>query len=248
MPVNTRSAHPGPSVQGRSAVRAPSARARCPRPALRAVAWLAGPAAAVVLLTACPASAAPLPLSSAAGPGHTSGAPPASGHRAARVQGEDGRGFAALAGLSAERLELADRVAAAKLRSGTPVADPARERVVLEEAARKATARGLDPVVARRVFRDQIEASKAVQRGLLQRWRAHPEQRPTGRPDLAGEVRPALDRITTGLIDALTEVAPRRGTPGCRAALTTEAAGQAVQRRFDPLHSRGLSRALASVC
>ncbi|WP_420907485.1 hypothetical protein [Streptomyces scabichelini] len=36
---------------------------------------------------------------------------------------------------------------------------------------------------------------------------AHPDERPTERPDLATEVRPALDRITTRLLAALQETA-----------------------------------------
>ncbi|WP_223205900.1 chorismate mutase [Streptomyces xanthii] len=153
-----------------------------------------------------------------------------------------------VASLAADRLALADKVAAAKYGTPAPIDDPARERQVLDDVARRAVALGLDPAWAQAVFRDQMEANKQVQRGLYARWDAHPEERPAERPDLAKEVRPALDRITVALLDALRATAPARTSPACTPLLASAALRAAHTHGFDALHAGALARALPSVC
>ncbi|MEV3854864.1 chorismate mutase [Streptomyces sp. NPDC050095] len=158
------------------------------------------------------------------------------------------RALAGVSSLAAERLALADKVAAAKYGTATPIDDPVRERQILDDVAARSAALGVDPAFAQSVFRDQIEANKVVQRGLYARWDAHPAERPTERPDLAKEVRPALDRITTELLDALRAATPVRTSPACTPVLTATALHDARTHRFDVLHLKGLARALPSVC
>jgi chorismate mutase len=150
--------------------------------------------------------------------------------------------------LFAERLLLADKVAAAKYGTDLPIDDPARERQILDDVAARAAGLGLDPDSVTAVFRDQIEANKLVQRGLYTRWDAHPDERPTERPDLAKEVRPALDLITTRLLAALQETASVRADASCEPRLYAAAALSAYGHRLDVLHLKGLGRALPSVC
>ncbi|WP_151484038.1 chorismate mutase [Streptomyces albicerus] len=150
--------------------------------------------------------------------------------------------------LFAERLLLADKVAAAKYGTDLPIDDPARERQILDDVAARAAGLGLDPDSVTAVFRDQIEANKLVQRGLYARWDAHPDERPTERPDLAKEVRPALDLITTRLLAALQATAPVRADASCEPRLYAAAALSAYGHRLDVLHLKGLGRALPSVC
>jgi chorismate mutase len=157
-------------------------------------------------------------------------------------------GLTPLTELFAERLLLADKVAAAKYGTDMPVDDPVRERQILDDVAARAVGLGLDPDAVVAVFRDQIEANKLVQRGLYARWDAHPDERPTERPDLATEVRPALDRITTRLLAALQETVPVRAGAFCAPRLRAAAALSAYGHRLDVLHLKGLERALPSVC
>ncbi|MPY61006.1 chorismate mutase [Streptomyces spongiae] len=157
-------------------------------------------------------------------------------------------GLAPLTDLFAERLLLADKVAAAKYGTDTPIDDPVRERQILDDVAARAVALGLDPDAVAAVFRDQIEANKLVQRGLYARWDAHPEQRPTERPDLVKEVRPQLDRITTELLAALRDTQALRNGPSCEPRLRVSAVRSAYGHRLDVLHVEGLVRALPSVC
>ncbi|MEU5833920.1 chorismate mutase [Streptomyces diacarni] len=159
-----------------------------------------------------------------------------------------GGALTAVAKVSADRLALADLVAAAKYGTGEPISDPARERVVLDDVAERSAARGVDQRLATAVFRDQIEASKDVQRGLFARWDRYPSARPTRLPDLAGEVRPRLDRITVRLLDGLAAAERPRGEPACTPRLRADAVREAGERRFDALHAQALLRALPSVC
>ena len=150
--------------------------------------------------------------------------------------------------LLAERLLLADKVAAAKYGTDTPIDDPVREAQILDDVRARAAVLGLDADAVAAVFRDQIEANKLVQRGLYARWDANPGERPTERPDLAKEVRPALDRITTQLLAALKNTEQARAVPSCDPRLATAAAWSAYTHRLDVLHLKGLARAVPSVC
>jgi chorismate mutase len=150
--------------------------------------------------------------------------------------------------LLAQRLLLADKVAAAKYGTDTPIDDPEREARILDDVRARAVGLGLEPDAVAAVFRVQIAATKLVQRGLYARWDAHPAERPTERPDLAKEVRPALDRITTQLLAALDDTERARTLPSCGPRLATAAGWSAYTHRLDTLHLKALGRALPSVC
>ncbi|MEU5636728.1 chorismate mutase [Streptomyces rishiriensis] len=152
-----------------------------------------------------------------------------------------------VAELSAERLATADLVAAAKWGTTAPIDDPAREQQVLDAVAARATELGADPDEIRTVFRDQIEADKSVQRGLFRRWTDHPDQAPVTRPDLA-VVRQEINRVTDALVEALAATATDRDAPACRPELALAALLVHHEDRLDALHTRALTRSLASVC
>ncbi|NRQ34735.1 gamma subclass chorismate mutase AroQ [Nonomuraea sp. NN258] len=154
-----------------------------------------------------------------------------------------------LAESAVERLLLADAVAAAKLGTGKPITDAARERELLDAVAALSARIGLSPELGTRFFRAQIEAGKAVQRGLHARWRSYGERPPGRRPDLAGEIRPRLDRLTPRLLRRLRQVEPLRANP-VRCAAVMDAAGRAAGARagLDALHRDALRQALVPVC
>ncbi|MFF3908501.1 chorismate mutase [Streptomyces sp. NPDC001848] len=185
--------------------------------------------AAVVLAAPTAAAAAPLPA-----PAAVSVRPSASA-------------LHPVAELSAERLATADLVAAAKWGTDSPIDDPAREQQVLDSVAAQAQQLGADPDEVRRIFRDQIEANKIVQRGLFQRWTDHPDQAPTTRPDLA-VVRQEINRINTALVQALAGTAEVRAVPTCHPELAFAAVQVHHADRLDALHTRALVRSLRSVC
>lgn len=180
-------------------------------------------------------------------------APPAAtavdrGAPTARPAADSARGLAPFLEPAAARLELADKVAAAKWGTDSPIDDPARERVVLDDAAARARTLGVDPDEARAVFRDQIEAGKIVQRGLHARWRAHPDERPTRRPDLDKEVRPRLDELTGTLLGALRDTRSVRSHAACPVHLAYGTARTVGAAHLDALHAGALLRAEPALC
>ncbi|MFF4504156.1 chorismate mutase [Streptomyces sp. NPDC001401] len=152
-----------------------------------------------------------------------------------------------VASLAAERLATADLVAAAKWGTDSPIDDPAREQVVLDNVAAQARQIGADPDEIRRIFRDQIEANKAVQRALYARWTAHPDQAPTTKPDL-NVVRQTINRINTDLVQAVADSTPQRTAPTCRPELTVAVIEVHHEKHPDLLHTGALVRSLVSVC
>ncbi|UED85552.1 gamma subclass chorismate mutase AroQ [Streptomyces profundus] len=165
----------------------------------------------------------------------------------------------ALTELSAQRLATADRVAAAKWIGGDPIDDPAREREVIRLARAEARRAGTDPDVVARVFRDQIDANKLVQRALHGRWQADPGTAPPAAGDggNAGElsaVRAEIDRLNADLLTELAELAElTEATEGRAGADCPAQRGLALdetrdRRGLDPLHTRALGHALRSVC
>ncbi len=138
-------------------------------------------------------------------------------------------------------------MAAAKYGTGGPIDDPAREKQVLDTVARAAREAGADPQVTVRIFRDQIEANKAVQRDLFRRWDADPSSVPRERPDLA-EVREEINRINGELVRGIAASAAARTAPYCGGVLAAATAHVRHTERLDALHSGALARALRSVC
>ncbi|WP_318307323.1 chorismate mutase [Amycolatopsis solani] len=153
-----------------------------------------------------------------------------------------------LTDLVVERLRVGDDVAAAKFGTDSPIDDPAREEQVLNQVRAQAAAIGLDPDAAAAFFRDQITASKVVQRGLFARWTAHPDEAPTTRPDLA-QIRTRLDRLTTDLLAGLASTVDIRAERiRCTVQLALATGSAVVLDRLDALHRQALGTAVRSVC
>lgn len=205
-----------------------------------------GAAAAVLLTGTGGAAAAPVGPSSASAP-PTASAPPAGPVPPVAAARSPYGELRPLAALSAERLATGDLVAAAKWGTGSPIDDPAREQEVLDTVADQARRLGADPAATVRVFRDQIEANKVVQRGLYRRWDADPAQAPAERPDLQ-EVRKEINRINGALVRALAGSPRARSAPYCAPLLTAAAVRVHQQRNLDALHTAALARSLRSVC
>jgi chorismate mutase len=154
-----------------------------------------------------------------------------------------------LADLAVQRILLADKVAAAKFGTGQPIDDPVREQQVLDQVAARSRELGISPAASIRFFQAQIEANKVVQRGLFQRWTQHPGEQPAERPDLPGEVRPQLDRITGQILDQLRNTAKFR-RPGvvCAAGHFEAELSADIVNRLDELHRKAVTVSLRPVC
>jgi chorismate mutase len=187
----------------------------------------------VLLLGACAGQQATPPASSPAPSQQAGGA-------AANPLGD-------LVALAAQRISTGDVVAAAKFGTPTAIDDPAREKQELDAVAAESPGLGINPAESTQYFRDQIEASKVVQRGLYQLWTAHPEQRPTTRPDLTKTVRPELDALTTEIMSQLRATAAARHS-GAQCPSRSAAAVADAAKPLDQLHRDALTVATRSIC
>lgn len=100
------------------------------------------------------------------------------------------------------RLALMPEVAAIKFRQGSPIADPARERDVIERSVAEARAIQLDEDAARTLFEVQIQLARSIQEQHFKRWQQGPDQPPSAR-DLVKQIRPELDEIGRELLPAV---------------------------------------------
>lgn len=154
--------------------------------------------------------------------------------------------MARVAELSAQRLLLADTVAASKRASGKPVEDAARENSQLDRLGAQAASRGVAREQADAFFKAQIEANKLVQYRLL----AQPSRRrhaATGAIDLE-PVRRRLDNINQALLDALAPALREARAQDC-VLRAYQAQEQAARRhRLDALHRTALARSFGDIC
>ncbi len=101
-----------------------------------------------------------------------------------------------------QRLALMPEVAAVKFQQQQPIADPAREHLVLEQSVADAQAMHLPGEAAHTFFAVQIRLARAVQEHHFGIWRARTAQPPAAR-DLVSVLRPQLDAIGRELLPAV---------------------------------------------
>ncbi|MEH6414490.1 gamma subclass chorismate mutase AroQ [Pseudomonas sp. CGJS7] len=150
-----------------------------------------------------------------------------------------------LAELSAQRVLLADTVAASKRESGKPVEDAAREQSQLELLGARATALGLAREQATAFFKAQIEANKLVQYRLL----AQPSRRRGAAQAVdLDAVRKRLDGINAELLDTLAPAWSEARGAGCTLRAQEAQQRAARRHRLDELHRVALARAFGDLC
>jgi chorismate mutase-like protein len=110
--------------------------------------------------------------------------------------------------LMERRLRLMHDVARWKWNAGRPVADPDRERELLQSVVECGRGKGLDPHLVRRFFAAQMEAARLVQQSDFERWQAS-KQKPFAKTTSLALLRQRIDQLNRELIDALTEIRPR---------------------------------------
>lgn len=98
---------------------------------------------------------------------------------------DDASPLVVLVDAAAQRLQVADDVAAVKWRTGGAIEDPARVQQQLSALADEAAADDLDPGYVRRIFTDQIGATEAVEHYRYAQWKLDPAAAPASAPDLA---------------------------------------------------------------
>ncbi|MDY6999702.1 MAG: chorismate mutase [Actinomycetota bacterium] len=146
-----------------------------------------------------------------------------------------------------ERLQVADPVAAAKLHNGGLIQDPEREQQVLDAVAAEAAARQIDPGYVTAAFRDQIDATVAVEYRRLADWKLDPASAPAGAPDLASS-RQTIDALNRVMVAEMAEEWALLHSPACGGELDAARAAVAQDRALDPLYRQALDFATRSYC
>lgn len=148
---------------------------------------------------------------------------------------------------AAQRLQTADPVAANKFRAGAAIEDPRREQQVIDTTTAEAVDRRIDPAYVGQVFRDQIDATVAVEYGLFSQWKLDPATAPASAPDLAAS-RTAIDGFNHTMVNEIADRWPTLHSPSCRADLASAVDGVVTARNLDPLYRRALDYATRSYC
>lgn len=154
----------------------------------------------------------------------------------------------ALVDAAAERLQIADPVAAYKWSAHGDIEDPARvaqERATLREDA---LAEHVDPDYVERVFTDQINATEAIEYSRFAQWKLEPAgSNPPAPADLSAS-RAAIDTLNTKILSQISLNWSLLNSPSCTREVTNARADVIRSRSFDNLYQRALTAATRSYC
>lgn len=148
---------------------------------------------------------------------------------------------------AAERLQIADPVAAAKLHDGGLIQDPVREQQVLDTVAEEARTYRIDPAYVTTAFRNQIDATVAVEYARLAGWKLDPATAPADAPDLAAS-RATIDALNREMVAEMAGQWPALHAPSCRTDLSAATDAVAQARGLDDLYRQALGFATRSYC
>ena len=110
--------------------------------------------------------------------------------------------------LAEQRLGIMPEVAAAKMRAGQPVTDPAREAAVLAQVVALGQAAGLDTQGVEGFFELQMRFARERQTALLGEWQQKGIPDSIPQRSLSDDLRPRIDAVNRELIVALYLAAP----------------------------------------
>lgn len=153
----------------------------------------------------------------------------------------------ALVDAAAQRLQTADAVAASKWTTGGPIEDPAREQQVIDAVTAAAERHGVDEGYVSRAFRNQIDATVAIQYGRFSQWKLDPATAPTTAPNLS-ESRTAIDGFNRTMVDEIAAQWDSLHSPSCLGDLDAAKNAVVADRGLDDLYQRGLDFATTSYC
>jgi chorismate mutase len=148
---------------------------------------------------------------------------------------------------AAQRLQVADDVAADKWHTGAAIEDHARVQQQLASLAGAAEAQHLDADYVTRVFTDQIAATEAVEHYRFAQWKLDPATAPADAPDLAAS-RARIDGFNHAMLTQIGLRWEQLHTTGCPAQLGEAIRGVSDARRFGEFDRQALSSATRAYC
>jgi len=155
--------------------------------------------------------------------------------------------LSALVSAAAQRLQTADPVAAYKYVTKGQIEDPPREKAVLDAVGSDAIAHHVDEGYVREVFRDQIDATNAVEYGRFSQWKLDPAGAPVSAPELSAS-RTAIDALNRTMVAEIAAQWPELHSPGCHSDLAAAVDAEADQGGRDDLFRRALGYATHGYC
>ena len=148
---------------------------------------------------------------------------------------------------AAQRLQVAEPVAAVKWLDGGPITDPTRAAQVLDAVAADAVAHNVDAGYVRDVFTDQINATEGIEYTRFAQWKFDPAGAPTTAPDLASS-RAEIDGYNRSMVEQIALHWDSLRSPQCAADLDAARDSVVAARNLDPLYQQALTAATRSYC
>jgi chorismate mutase len=153
----------------------------------------------------------------------------------------------ALVDATAQRLQIAESVAAFKWSTQAAIEDPSREQQELAGLREDAAAQHLDPDYVVRVFGDQFNAMDAIEYNRFSQWKLNPGSVPAAPADLSAS-RAAIDGLNNKILSQIVLNGSLLGSPGCARQLKDASTETIRVHRFGDLYQQALSRATGSFC
>ena len=165
----------------------------------------------------------------------------------AQARADSAGALTELVDAAAQRLQVAEPVAAFKWTTRGAIEDPARVQQELAAMSADAAGRQIDPEYVSRLFSDQINATEGIEYRRFADWKLTPSSAPTDSPGLAAS-RSAIDGFNETM---LTQIAANWGllrSPQCAAQLDAARTGVVRARHLDNLYQQALATATQSYC
>jgi chorismate mutase len=150
---------------------------------------------------------------------------------------------------AAQRLQVAEPVAAVKWSAHGAIEDPGRVEQELAKVGAEAgaTARHIDPNYVTRVFGDQINATEGIEYSRFADWKLNPSNVPPASPDLSAS-RSAIDALNQTMLTQIVANWDLLHSPACALQLDAARSGVIGARQLDGLYQQALSLATSSYC
>ncbi|WP_435825302.1 chorismate mutase [Mycobacterium simiae] len=159
----------------------------------------------------------------------------------------DNSALTELVGAAAQRLRIAEPVAAFKWKTHGAIEDPARVQQELAELSADAAAQHIDADFVTRVFGDQIDATTGIEYRRFADWTLDPASAPTQAPDLSVS-RSTIDGLNKTMLAQLAAHRELLQGPVCGPQLDAALADVTRADQLDDLYKQALARATSSYC
>lgn len=166
---------------------------------------------------------------------------------ATQAPADSGSPLTELVDAAAQRLQVAEPVAAFKWNMHGAIEDPSRVQQQLAQLAAEATTRHIDPDYVTRIFGDQISATEAIEYSRFAEWKLNPEAVPAGSPDLSVS-RSAIDGLNQTMLTQIVADWDVLHSPACVAQLDVARDDVTRTRQLDSLYHQALAAATRSYC